>query len=214
MAFKEKEFIKINYTARVKNGGVFDTTDEEVAKKEGLEGRGPFGPQVICLGQAFTLAGLEQKLIGKDIGKHVIELPAAEAFGKKDAKLIKLFPTKKFIEQQVMPEPGVVVNMDGMYGMIRTVSGGRTTVDFNHPLSGKDVVYEVEIVGSVDDLTEKVKATVTHILDASAHIEVTDNVAKVGIHHEIPPQLLDHFKKKIIELSGVGDVVFDVHKQH
>lgn len=214
MAFQDKDFVRINYTARLKdNNNVFDTTDEAVAKKEGLTGEGPFGPQTICLGQGFTLPGLEKQLIGKEKGRYVITLTAEHAFGRKDAKLIKLFPTNKFMEQQIMPEPGVVVNMDGRYGVIRTVSGGRTTVDFNNPLSGKDVVYDVELLEKVDDPAEKVRTVVAHILDATAHVDMKDGKATVGVHQDIPPQLSDLFKKKIAELTGV-EVAFDVHKTH
>ena len=215
MTLQEKDFVRITYTARLtESRQVFDTTDEAVAKAEKLTGEGPFGPQVICLGQGFTLIGLEKQLIGKKPGSYNIQLKAEDAFGKKDAKLIKLFPTKKFLDQHVNPEPGIVINMDGMMGMIRTVSGGRTTVDFNHPLSGKDVEYDLNIIEVVDDKAEKVKAVVAHILDASAHVELKDDVASVGIHHDIPPQLLETFKKKIIELSGVKDVQIQKHAPH
>jgi FKBP-type peptidyl-prolyl cis-trans isomerase 2 len=213
MAFKEHDFLKVNYTAKLKDGSVFDTTVESVGKEHQL-GEGPFVPAVICLGEGFILPTIEKNLIGKEKGKYTFEIAAIDAFGKKDAKLIRLFPTNKFIAQNVMPEPGVVVNMDGRMGMIKTVTGGRTTVDFNHPLSGKDVVYEVEVLDIVTDAAEKVKTVVSNVLDASAHVEVKENKATVGIHHEIPPQILEQFKKKIIELTGVADVVFDVHKTH
>jgi FKBP-type peptidyl-prolyl cis-trans isomerase 2 len=213
MAFKEHDFLKVNYTAKLKDGSVFDTTVESVGKEHQL-GEGPFVPTIICLGEGFILPSIEKNLIGKDKGKFTFELTAIDAFGKKDAKMMRLFPTSKFIEQNVMPEPGVVVNMDGRMGVIKTVTGGRTTVDFNHPLSGKDVIYEVDVLDIVTDMAEKVKAVVSNILEASAHVELKENKATIGIHHEIPPQILDHFKKKIIELTGVGDIAFDVHKQH
>lgn len=213
MALKEKDFVKITYTARLKpEGRVFDTTDEAVAKKEHVDGRGPFGPQTICLGQGFILHGLEKQLIGKDKGTYTIELAAADAFDKKDAKLLRLFPTNKFIEQQVRPEPGVVVNMDGHVGMIRTVNGGRVTVDFNHPLAGKDVAYYVEVLDTVTDMQEKVHTVTTHMLDSTAHVEVKDDKATIGIHHNLPAPIAEQFKKKIIELTGIKDVSFDVHK--
>ena len=211
MALKKHDFIKLNYTAMIKSGPVFDTTDAALAKKSGL-GNGQFGPQTVCLGEGFLLKGLEDKIIGKDKGKYTIELKAEEAFGKKDPKMMRLFPTNKFVEQKVMPEPGVVVEMDGRMGTIKTVTGGRTTVDFNHPLAGKDITYDIEILDTVTDMTEKVKSIVTHVMEASEHVEVKDDVAKVGLHHSIPPAIIEHFKKKIMDLSGIKDITFDVHK--
>jgi FKBP-type peptidyl-prolyl cis-trans isomerase 2 len=213
MALKEHDFVRLNYTAKLADGSVFDTTVESVGKEHKL-GEGPFQPQIVCLGEGFILKAIEKNLVGKEKGTYTFNLKAEDAFGKKDAKLLRLFPTNKFVEQGVMPEPGVVVNMDGRIGMIKTVNGGRTTVDFNHPLSGKDVVYEVEVLDVVTDAAEKVKAFVSNMLEASAHVEVKEGKAVIGIHHEIPAPVADHFKKRIIELCGVTDVAFDVHKTH
>ena len=75
MALKQNDFVKVTFTAKLKEDGrVFDTTDENVAKENDLGGKGPFGPQTICLGQGFMLEGLEKKLVGKEKGKHTIEL--------------------------------------------------------------------------------------------------------------------------------------------
>ncbi|MFS6939009.1 hypothetical protein ACDX33_11095, partial [Neisseria animaloris] len=75
---------------------------------------------------------------------------AEEAFGKRQVNLIKLVPTNIFTKQNMTPVPGLHVNLDGIYGVIRSVSGGRTIVDFNHPLSSHDLVYEVDIKRIVD----------------------------------------------------------------
>jgi FKBP-type peptidyl-prolyl cis-trans isomerase 2 len=210
MALKEGDFVTLTYTARTKEGSVYDTTDEDIAKKEGLGDRGPFGPQTICLGQGFLLMGLETKLIGKELGKQHIELTAVEAFGRKDPKRIRLFPTNKFIEQEVLPEPGTLVTMDGVVGMIRTVSGGRTTVDFNHPLAGKDVVYDVDVQSVVSDAAEKVKTLAYHTFGPEVPTAVADNVATFTLERKLPEQLADQFRKKIVQLTGVKDVTFAV----
>lgn len=213
MALNEGDFITLTYTAKTKEGSVFDTTDKALAEKEGLGERGPFGPQTICLGQGFLLMGLEKKLEGKDIGKHTIELAPVEAFGRKDPKRIRLFPTNKFIEQQVLPEPGTLVNMDGVVGMIKTVSGGRTTVDFNHPLAGKEVVYDVDVQAIVTDPAEKLKTIATHTFGPEVPTSVKDGVATMTLARKLPDPLAEQFKKKIITLTGVKDVVFEAKEE-
>jgi FKBP-type peptidyl-prolyl cis-trans isomerase 2 len=213
MALKEGDFITLTYTAKTKEGSIFDTTDKTIADKEGLGERGPFGPQTICLGQGFLLMGLEKKLVGKDLGKHVIDLAPADAFGRKDPKRIRLFATSKFIEQQVMPEPGTLVTMDGVVGMIRTVSGGRTTVDFNHPLAGKEIVYDVDVQAVVTDPAEKVKNLANHTFGKDASVDVKDNVATMTLARKLPDPLAEQFKKKIISLAGVKDVIFAVKEE-
>ena len=49
------------------------------------------------------------------------------------------------------------LNIDGVVGTVKTVTGGRTLVDFNHPLSGRELVYEVQVKKVVTDTQQKVK---------------------------------------------------------
>jgi len=136
MALKKHDFIEVDYTGKIKESGeVFDTTNIEVAKKNQIfEAERVTGPVVICLGEGLILPGLEKKLEGRELGEYNIDLSAEEGFGKKSAKLIQLIPTAKFKKQDVRPMPGLQISVDGMMGTIKTVTGGRTIVDFNHPL--------------------------------------------------------------------------------
>ena len=146
---KKNDFIEIEYTGKTKDEQmVFDTTDEKLAKEEEIFQKGAqYGSAVICIGQGQIIEGLDNKLVDKEEGKdYTIDLQPEEAFGKKSAKLIQLVPTRKFKESEVMPQPGLQVQIDGMNGIIKTVSGGRTLVDFNHPLSGKIIEYDVKII--------------------------------------------------------------------
>ena len=47
---------------------------------------------------------------------------------------------------------------DGKVGKILTLSGGRVIVDFNNPLAGKNVVYSVNVLRKISDISEKIKA--------------------------------------------------------
>ena len=143
----KKDFIEIEYTGKLKDENVvFDTTDETVAKENGLESHSGYGSVIICVGEEQLLKGLDKNLEGKETGKEYdIELKPEDAFGNKNAKLIQLVPTSKFKQQNVQPMPGMQLNIDGVVGTIKTVSGGRTLVDFNHPLSGKVLTYKIKI---------------------------------------------------------------------
>ena len=151
---KEHDFVEIEYTGRIKeDGAVFDTTEENVAKENGLyDKKGNYSPIVICVGKNKILKALEEQIIGKETGnKYTFEIKRENAFGKKDAKLIRLIPTNKFRQQNIQPLPGLQLNIDGVFGVIKTVSGGRCLVDFNHPLAGKDIVYTVNLNKVVKD---------------------------------------------------------------
>ena len=217
-SIKQKDFVEIEYTGRFKDDKkAFDTTDLAIAKKEGIMNEnGVYGPVVICLGQHQLLAGLDEKLEGKEIGKsYSIALTAEEAFGKKDAKLIKMIPSSAFIKQKIMPEPGLQVNIDGMMGAIKTASGGRVLVDFNHPLSGKDVTYDVKLNRLVTDDAEKVKKFLElqfQLKDLKVAIE--DKKAKVEVYSDVPEEVQKAVNEMIKEIiPSLAGLEFDVQKK-
>src|SRR3989338_4513746 len=150
---KKNDFIEVSYTGKTKEENfVFDTTEETVAKEAGIYNpEGKYGTLIICVGQHHLLPGLDKFVEGKDLGNFTVELPPEEAFGKKNAKLIQLIPTSKFNQQRIQPQVGLQVTIDGHLGVIKTVTGGRTLVDFNHPLSGKNVLYEISIKKKITD---------------------------------------------------------------
>ncbi|MBI4144820.1 FKBP-type peptidyl-prolyl cis-trans isomerase [Candidatus Woesearchaeota archaeon] len=207
MPLKEHDFVELDYTGFLKeNNDVFDTTDAKTAKEHHLQGA--TGKLTICLGKGHLLRGLEQKLIGKELGKHRIELTQEEAFGRKNAKLIHLIPTQNFIKSGVQPQPGLPVEVDGMMGTIRTVTGGRTIVDFNHPLSGRDVTYDVTLHRVVTDAKDKVAAMVKALIGQEGQVSMTDDDAAVKLKDELPKQVADELSKEIVSATGVKQVTF------
>jgi FKBP-type peptidyl-prolyl cis-trans isomerase 2 len=205
MPIKANDFVEIEYTGRLKDGGlVFDTTHANVAKEQGLPESARYGPVVVCMGQGQLLKGLEDELAGKEPGSYTIELPADKAFGKKNAKLIQMIPTKKFLDQKIQPVPGLQLNIDGMLCTIRQVTGGRVMVDFNHPLAGKEIVYEVKINRIVTDKKEQLKAVFTMLLNISdAEIAVDNSKAAIALKQKLPEQIIPELQKKIKELTGI-----------
>lgn len=202
MAIKNKDFVEIEYTGTIKEENiVFDTTDKELAKKNDIFNENmEYGPVVICVGEKSVVGGLDKELEGKEAGKkYSVELEAKDAFGKKDVKLIQLIKSNKFLKQNIQPVPGLQVNIDGTIGIIKTVSGGRTLVDFNHPLSGKDITYEIKINRIVTDDEEKLRSYFKLSLkDANARIEGDE--AKVEVKQEIPKEVKEIIEKKVKEL--------------
>jgi len=202
---KKGDFIEVEYTGKLEDGTVFDTTDEALAKEKGIHNEnGQYGSVVICLGQGHLLAGLDDEMEGKEPGKYSFELPAEKAFGKRDGKLIQLIPTSKLTKNNIQPIPGLQLNIDGMIATIKTVSGGRTIVDFNHPLAGKDVSYDIEIKGIVTDAVKKAKALLS--LELRIKPEVEEKEGKIVIK-DIPEQVQEPLKKRLSEFID-KDIVF------
>lgn len=204
MPIKANDFVEIEYTGRLKEDNlIFDTTDEKIAKEHELP-RSNYGPVVVIIGQGQLLKGLEEQIIGKEPGKYKIELPPEKAFGKKNAKLIQLVPTKKFTEQKIQPVPGLQLNIDGMICTVRQVTGGRVMVDFNHPLAGRDVIYEINVKAVVSDKKEQLKAVFAMLLNAHPEkLEVEGTKAKVELKMALPKEILPELQKKVKELTGI-----------
>ena len=195
---------------------VFDTTNKKLAEDNGFYNENmEYGPIVVCIGEQHILAGLERALEGKELGKYKIELKPEDAFGKKDAKLIQLISTSKFRKQNIQPIPGLQVNIDGVMGIVKTVSGGRTLVDFNHPLAGKDLVYEVDVKRIVEDDKEKVKSYIKLALNLKdANVKIENNEASVELKKEIPKEAEKQLAKKIQELiPALKKVAFIIQKE-
>lgn len=206
MPIKKNDFIEIEYTGKLKDENiVFDTTDAKIAKDNKFgDAHAVYGPVIVCVGQQHVLKGLDKFLEGKDVGNFSVEIFPEDAFGKKDAKLIAMVPVRKFLEQKIQPMPGLQVNIDGVMGIIRTVNGGRTIVDFNHPLSGRVVVYEIKVNRIVTDKKEKAEALARLSFGKGIKVVVEDNVAKVETPQDIPANIASAFEKQFKELVDCG----------
>ncbi len=206
MKTKENDFIEVSYVARTKDDNkIFDLTDEKIAKENNLYKKEKiYNSIVVCLGKNDIIPGLDKQLINKEIGKYKIEIKAEEAFGKKDTNLIKLVPTNIFSKQDIKPFPGLHVNLDGIYGIIRSVSGGRTIVDFNHPLASRDLIYDVEIKKVVNNLDDKVKS-VLNLLNRDIKFSVKDDklVVKLNLNTKQQDELKKELKERIPELKEI-----------
>ncbi len=169
------QFVKINYVGRVKGTDeIFDLTDEAIAKENKIhDNKARYGPVTVIIGEQMILPGLEEEIKKMKPGeKKTIELPPGKAFGERDSRLLKTFSEAQFKHQEMNPIPGLIVELNGIRGRVMSVSAGRVSVDFNHPLSGKTITYEIELVGIVEKDSEKAKSIVQIFSNADAEVEI------------------------------------------
>ncbi len=142
---KKGTFIKLSYTAKTKvNNKIFDK-----------------GEINIISGAGYVISGLDESFEKHEIGdNYSIEIPCEKAFGKRNPNLLKLIPIKEFKKQKINPVPGLVLTINDKQGLVRSVSGGRVIVDFNNPLAGKDVIYDVKILKEIKEDKEKIKTVI------------------------------------------------------
>ncbi len=160
MVLEKGDFVRINYTGKIKESGkVFDTTLEEVAKEHGIyEEKISFKAVPIVIGAGHVIKGLDEALVGAEVGERkVVVIPPEKGYGLRDPKLIKVIPLKDFKKQGLKPYPGMRVETEGKVGKVQSVSGGRVRVDFNYELAGKVLEYEVTVEEKVNKTEEKVR---------------------------------------------------------
>ncbi len=150
MAIKEGDFIRLSYTGSTA-GRIFDTTDEDEAKKAGIHSpQAVYGPVTVCVGSRHVIVGLDEDLVGKKVGyKGRITVPPEKAFGERDPKRVQSFPKNKFKEK---PVRGQTLRVDEMgEGTVVDVIGSRVILDFNAPLAGMTLDYEYSIEEKVEE---------------------------------------------------------------
>ena len=93
----------------------------------------------------------------------------------------------EFKKQGMKPEVGMAITSDGTTGIIRSVSGGRVRVDFNHELAGKNLEYNIKVIKEIEDDVDKVKSMIElHYsapnLDSDKHdIQIVDGVVRIAM---------------------------------
>jgi len=160
MPFNKGDFLLVEYTIRVKDtNAVIDTTDAELAKKENIyESNRIYGPVLIVLGKNWLNAYVEEEIAKlSENEEKEIELPPEKAFGERDPSKVRIFSLREFQRRGYTVSVGDVVEVGGVRGIVKQISGGRVTIDFNHPLAGKTLVYKVKVVRKLEDFNEKAK---------------------------------------------------------
>ena len=201
MTVKNGDFIRIDYTESV-DGQVIAATDKEVATEKGIfNEETQYGPHLIVVGAGQLVKGFEEDLIGKEIGySGKVEIPPESAFGVRDPKKVEIVPANRFKEQK--PVPGMRVSSENKVGTVTRVIGRKVSVDFNHPLADKTIVYEYRIAEEIVDRQEKLKALIKTFARMELESEIRDDVAVITA-----PWELSYYKEWLMIRRGLADMI-------
>jgi peptidylprolyl isomerase len=139
-------FVSVHYKGTLQNGEIFDTS----------EGRHPLEVQ---MGAGQLISGFENALMGMSLNeKKVFTLDPDEAYGQIDESLTHSFP-RADVPAEVNPEVGQTVALCSPEGqqvpaMITEVDDENVVVDLNHPLAGKALTFDIEVVGISETATQ------------------------------------------------------------
>ena len=163
MTFQKGDFILIQYTAKVKETGeVFDTTVEETAKKEHLQKEGEiYEPKLVVIGEGWVLKTLDESLATMEPNTPTtVEISPDKAFGPRDPEKVKQVHMKKLAEKGINPALGMRIEFGGKNAVIRSIGAGRVLLDFNPPLAGKTLVYDVTVNKKLETPEERIGAII------------------------------------------------------
>jgi len=213
MKTKKQDLVEIEFTANIKDGVVFDTTNKETAVKEGLTGEQvnkQFKPLKVFIGRGQVIKGFDNALEDKEIGKeYTIEISEKEGYGKRDPKLVRTIPSNAF-EQP--PQRGMFVNLNGMIARVISVTGGRVLVDMNNPLAGKDLVYKFKILKIINDDKEKLSALAeSFMIKPEIKEDSEKKELKISIESKVPEPIKKKFETDCKELIKTK-VILEVKK--
>ena len=96
-----------------------------------------------------------------DISKpSTVEISPEKGFGQRDPEKIKRVPIKQLYAKEINPIVGARIEFQGKNAIIRSVGAGRVLLDFNPPLSGRTLIYDVTITKKLDTAEQKIGAIV------------------------------------------------------
>ena len=135
---KENDTVKVHYTGKLENGQVFDSS----LQREPLE---------FTLGQGMLIPGFEKGVMEMEVNeKKTITIPKEEAYGEVNKEIFQKVG-KEQLPKEITPEVGMTLatrNPDGSERplTVTEVESDHIVVDANHPLAGKDLTFELELL--------------------------------------------------------------------
>ena len=159
MTFQKGTLVLVDYTAKVKDSNeIFETTREADAKSNSTyDANVKYQPRLISVGESWVLKGLDDALANTKVGdKLSIEVPPEKGFGMRDTAKVRMIPLRKLGEDAEKVTVGDTIDLDDRTGIIRFIGSGRVQVDFNHRFAGKTIVYDLNVLKSLDTDQDKV----------------------------------------------------------
>ena len=135
---QEGDTVTVIYQASLEDGSVFDAAEED-------------DPLIFVLGEGDVLPGFENAVLGMQVGERkLVQVPPEEGYGFHEERLVdevsldalpKGVPIKAGNQLEITGEDGTQYRLQVVH-----VNNGRVTLDANHPLAGRALIFQIELL--------------------------------------------------------------------
>lgn len=150
-AVKSGDSVKVDYTGKLEDGTVFDTSREDVAKQAGIyvEG-GEYDPLNFVVGSGQVIPGFDEGVIGMKVGEEkTLTIPPEKAYGEYEEAGVLAVPIEELNLTNRSEIPEVGQTLRDMYGnqyKVTAVNDTHITLDANHELAGKTLIFDIKLI--------------------------------------------------------------------
>jgi len=160
MTFQKGDYVLLEYTVVDKDDNkVVETTIEDKAKEAGIYRPDEvYEPRLIIIGETRLFEPLEQAIMNSNEGQEVtVEVSPDKAFGQRDASKVRVISIREFYRYGKLPRVGDIVEVNNQQARVVSITGGRVTLDFNHPLAGKTLIVTAKVVKKLETTEDKIR---------------------------------------------------------
>jgi len=187
-----------------------------------------YQPKLVSIGEVSypVLKGLDEALAKTTVGdKLTVEVTPEKGFGERDSGKVRMIPIRKLGEDAEKVSVGDTIEVDNKRGIIRFIGSGRVQIDYNHRYAGKTILFDVNVLKSLDAPNDKVDGILKNRLpveDSKISFDLKDKEVSITIPEEILRadglQIMKHFIqldifKFVPTLEKVNFVETHVNKQ-
>jgi len=139
--------VHVDYIGKLENGTLFDTSVESEARNAGLAPRSSYEQLVFTVGAGQMITGFDEAVVGMREGEaKTVTLPPGKAYGNRNDKNVIVFPLDNIGNAESLKVGSALYANNGAIGTVIAINDQNVTVDFNHELAGKTLVFTIKLV--------------------------------------------------------------------
>ena len=137
-AAEQGNTVRVHYSGFLEDGTIFDSSLE----REPLE---------FTVGEQTVIPGFDAAVVGMEIGgTKTVAIPPADAYGDRDEQMVAVIERSR-VPDDIDPKPGSILQVTSPEGgdaqvVVTAVTDETITLDGNHPLAGKELIFELKLV--------------------------------------------------------------------